>query len=161
VIRHACAHRLRTVPLFQVARGVAAIRGRNLQRVVIVDMALDAGRRCVRAGEGKARDTMIERSEIRPRDRIVALRAVSHRKRGSRCRVRRIVGPLPGRQMATAVPAIGRRNLQVEIVIDVARLAGHVGMSTGERKADRRRGVIPHERRTEPGVKRSVAVFAS
>ena len=49
VIGDAAAEGLRTVPIFEVARGVAAVGGLNGQRVVVVDVA-------GRAGSGGGRD---------------------------------------------------------------------------------------------------------
>lgn len=47
----------------------------------------------------------------------------------------RIRGVLPSRQMALGVPAIGGRDLQIIVVVDVARGTGHVGVPVGEQKA--------------------------
>ena len=49
VIRNAAAHRLGAVPLSQVAAGIAAIVRLNLKRVVVIDVALNAGRGYVTA----------------------------------------------------------------------------------------------------------------
>lgn len=62
--------------------------------------------------------------------------------------VRRIIGLLPSREVAPGVPALGRTNLQIVVVVDVAGNAGHVGVTICERKA--RCAVI--EFRSEPVV---------
>ena len=46
-------------------------------------------------------------------------------------------GPLPGGQMALRISAIGRRNRQGIVVVDVARSAGHVGMPVGQQETGR------------------------
>jgi hypothetical protein len=43
----------------------------------------------------------------------------------------RIGRGLPGRQMATRVAAVRRRDRQVVIIVDVAGSAGHVGVAIG------------------------------
>jgi hypothetical protein len=60
-----------------------------------------------------------------------------------------IVRLLPRRQVASGRAASRRRNLQIVIVIDVARGAGHVGMPVRQRKSCR--AVI--KRGTQPTVK--------
>ena len=55
-----------------------------------------------------------------PQRRTVAVRAIGCRKRRARGGVRRIIGLLPGRQVALRVAAIGRRNLQIVVVVDMA-----------------------------------------
>src|SRR5262245_58458063 len=56
VIRDTATEGLRAVPLCQVAAGIAAVGRRYLQGVIIVDVALGAGRRDVRARQGESRD---------------------------------------------------------------------------------------------------------
>ncbi len=60
----------------------------------------------------------------------------------------RIRGALPSRQMASRIPAIGRRDHQVIVVVNMARSAGHVGMPIGQHKPGR--AVV--KRSGEPGV---------
>lgn len=62
--------------------------------------------------------------------------------------------------MTARVAAVVCGDLQVVVVIDMARLARNRCMPAGERKADGRCGVVPSERRPEPGVERSVATLA-
>ena len=47
----------------------------------------------------------------------------------------RVIRLLPGRQVASRVPAVIRRDRQGVVVIDVARGAGHVGMAVGQHEA--------------------------
>ena len=47
----------------------------------------------------------------------------------------RIVGLLPGSQVATSIAAIGGSDLEVVIVIDVAGSAKHVGVAVGEEES--------------------------
>lgn len=59
---------------------------------------------------------------------VVTVRAVGHRERRARRRVRRIVGPLPAAsivrvQVALRVPAIGRLDHQRRIIAQVALIA--------------------------------------
>jgi hypothetical protein len=106
-----------------------AIRG--AKGVIVVDVALSAGSGQVRANQSKAGGGVIERSHIGPGNRIVALRAISHRKRCSGGRMHRIVRLLPRGEVATGVTAIGRGDLQSVIVINVAARAGHIGVAVG------------------------------
>jgi len=64
----------------------------------------------------------------------VALRAVCRAESCSSGRVHRIVGLLPGWQVATRIATIGRSNLQVVVVIDVALGTGDGGVRVRERK---------------------------
>jgi hypothetical protein len=41
---------------------------------------------------------------------------------------------LPGRQVARRVPAIGRSDCQIVIIVDVAGGAGHIGVTIGQRE---------------------------
>ena len=71
--------------------------------------------------------------------------------------MRWIIRLLPGAQVALRVPAIVERNHQIVIVVDVARSAGHVGVSVRQRKP--RRVVV--ELCVEPAVKRNMASLAT
>jgi len=116
------------LPGSEMAGGVAAIRRSNLKVVVAVDVATGARHAGMAVGQGESSSGVIE-GHVRPRRGVVALRAV----RDSECRpglrVRGIVGLLPGSEMATGVATIGRGNLQVVIVVDVATGARHVGVA--------------------------------
>ena len=120
---------------------------RRAQGVVVVYVALSAGRACMRAGQREAGDAVIKRHGC-PRCRIVAIRAVRGSKRRPRGGVWRVVRLLPGRQVAPGVSAIRGRNLQAVIVVDVAACAGHVGVAS--RQWETRRGVV--EVSVQPGV---------
>ncbi len=61
---------------------------------------------------------------VGPQRRVVAGGAIGRCKRRARRRVCRIVGPLPGRQVASGIPAVGRADLQIVIVVEVAVGAG-------------------------------------
>ena len=79
VIRYAATQSLRAVPVFEVARGVAAIGGLDGQRVAVADVAGHAGsgrRGDVHAGQGEAGDGVIEGGHVGPGNVVVAIRAV-------------------------------------------------------------------------------------
>ena len=133
VIRHVAANRRGALE----SSRVATVTIRRIQRVVVAHMARRAGsrrRRHVRAGQSKSCRAVIKSSR-RPAGRIVASGAVHRSKRGSRSGVNRIVGLLPGGQMALRISAIGWGNRQIVVVIDVARSAGHIGVSGGEQES--------------------------
>jgi hypothetical protein len=90
----------------------------------------------------------------------MAIRAVSRCENWARARVRRIIRLLPRAQVAAGVAAVVCRDLQMVVVVDMAGLAWHGRMPPGERKADRRRGVVPGERCPKPGIERGVAALA-
>ncbi len=100
-------------------------------------MARGARRWCwrhVRADERKAGGGVIERSAI-PSGSGVAIRAVADGECGAGSRVHRIVGLLPGGEMATGVAAIRRRNLESVVAANVAGLACDAKVFVGEREA--------------------------
>src|ERR1700730_5714927 len=133
VIRNVAAERLRLVPIGCVAG--EAVRG--IQSVIIVDVAGSAGRRRgrhVRADKSEAGDAVIERSRA-PSHGGVALGAVGGRKSGAGGGVHGSGGLLPLGEMAAGVAAIGRLDLQVVIVVDVAGSAGNVGVPVCQKKA--------------------------
>lgn len=150
VIRYAAAQSLGAVPLRQVATRIAAIRGRDLQSVVVIDVTLDTGSGYVPARECEPGDGVIERGHIGPRNGVVALRAICGSKRRSCRRVHWIVGLLPLRQVASGVPAIGRLDLQIVVVVDVALRALQVGVTVAQRKS--RGAVIEHHIGPRRGV---------
>ncbi len=120
-------------------RLVASITIRRTEGVVVVHMARNAGgwrRRHVCAGQGKPGCAVIERCR-RPTHRRVTSGTVGCSKRRTGCGVHRIIRLLPGRQMAARIPAIGRRDRQIVVVIDVAGSAGHGGMAIGQQKPGR------------------------
>jgi hypothetical protein len=130
-------HRIvRLLPGGQVAARIAAgVRG-DLQIVVIVDVAGSAGNVGVAVRQQETGGAVIER-DIRPGRRIVAGGTERCRKGRPGLRVRRIIGLLPGGQVATGVAAIVRPNLQVVIIVDVAGSAGNVGMAVGQQESSR------------------------
>ena len=136
------------LPIGQVAAGVPAGVRSDLQIVVVVDVTRGAGHIRMAVCQEEPRDAVIER-HVCPSRRIVAGRAERSRKGRSRLGVRRVVGLLPGRQVAARVPAIIWPNLQIVVVVDVARSAGHIGVPVRQQKA---RGAVI-EFRSEPVVK--------
>jgi hypothetical protein len=172
VIRYRPAQRRRA----QESRLVASITVRRTEGVVVIHMAGGAGRwrrGHVRSGQGKPGGAVIETRRC-PTYRCMAYGAVRCRKLRTRRGVHRIICLLPGRQMASRVPAIGRGDRQSIVVVDVARSAGHVGMAIGQRKPGRavvkscrrpthrrmaQRTVRCRKRRTRRGVHRIVRLL--
>src|SRR6266513_3063309 len=81
---------------------------------------------------------------------------IRRRKSGPRCRVYRGRGLLPFRQVAAVVPAVGRRDRQSVVVVEVAGGARHIRKTIGQQKP----GSDMIELRAQPIVKRDVARFA-
>ena len=100
----------------------------------------------MRARQRETGRAVVERSGI-PALRGMAGGTIRRRKSGPRCRVYRGRGLLPFRQVAAGVPAVGRRDRQSVVVVDMARSAGHVGVPIGQQET--RRAVI--EDRRGPG----------
>jgi hypothetical protein len=76
VIRDIAAHGLRTVPILEVAGGVAAVIRLNRQRVVVIDVAGHAGSgrgRHVHASQRKTGNAVIECAQVGPRDGVMAI----------------------------------------------------------------------------------------
>lgn len=71
-----------------------------------------------------------------------------------------IVRVLPGCQVTAGISAIGRGNLQVVVIVDVALLAGHVGVPRRERKIDWWASVVAIERGSQPAIKRLMTTLA-
>lgn len=69
----------------------------------------------------------------------------------------RIISFLPGRKMAAGIPTIRRGNLQIVVVVDVARTARHRGMTIGQRKS----GTVVVELRARPGIERMTSLARS
>jgi hypothetical protein len=80
-------------------RRVAAVAVRGIQCVVVIGMAGSARGRSMRPRQRKSGNTMVERCGI-PTCRSVAVGAIPHCKSRTRGRMHRIVGSLPGSQMA-------------------------------------------------------------
>ena len=49
----------------------------------------------------------------------------------------RVVGLLPGGEVAAGIPASCRRNLQVVVIVDVAGRARHIGVTSGKQESGR------------------------
>ena len=117
---------------------VAAITVHRTQSVVIVHMTGNASRRRrghMRPSQGKTGGAVIEHCR-RPIHRRVACRAVYCRERRSGCGVNWSNRSLPGGQMALRISAIGWRNLQRVVVVDVAGSAGRRDVGASERETD-------------------------
>jgi len=123
VVRNVAAECLCAVP----RRLVTAQAISGSQVVIVVRVALSAGRRGMRADQSETGDAVIEAGLVRPGDRVVATGAVADGKRGASAGVNRIVRLLPSREVAAGVAAVRRRNLQVVVIVDVALSAsGHL-----------------------------------
>lgn len=142
------------LPIVEMAGGVSTVRRSDLQIVVVVDVARNAGNVGVPVRERETGKGVIEICSV-PTLCRVTVGAVGRRKNRSRSGVNGIIGLLPSAQVTAGVTAIGGRNLQVVIVIDVAGSAGNVGMTVRQRKP----GGAVIELRVEPGVE-GVAGFA-
>ena len=130
-----------------MAPRIPAVIQLSRQIVIVVDMAVRAGvylagwRHLVRIGQREARRGVIK-IRRQPRNRVMASRACRNRKYRGRRRVLRIRRLLPGGKMATRMPAVRRRNLQIVVVAYVAVHAGHICVAVRERKIDRRGRVV-------------------
>lgn len=137
-------HRLiRVVPIRKVALGIAALRRGNRQRIVVVDMALRALQIRMALGQQESRRAVVE-YRGGPGHGVVAGRALGGRERSSSRRVDWIVRLLPRGQMALRITAIGRRNRQRVVVVDVALRALQIGVTVREQESGR--GVIEGRR---------------
>lgn len=133
---------IRLLPGSEVATGIAAIRGRDIQRVVVVDVALRAiryfagGRELVRVGEREAGGGVIERG-VRPGRCVVALRTLRSGKSGGHM-VRYVAAQrlrlVPIRSVA-AVAIGGRQRI---VVVHMALRARRRGMYSCQRETGSR-----------------------
>ena len=108
-------------------------------------MAGSARSRKVRAHECKPGDAMVEGCRI-PTCRGVAVGAIADNKGRTGRRMHRIVGSLPGSQVALRISAAVEGDLQAEVAVDVAEAASNGGVLPGEREtgdAVVERGRIP------------------
>jgi len=94
----------------------------------------------------------VVKSRRHPRNGTVAVRTLGNRKYRRRSRMLRIGGLLPRRKVATRMPAVGRRNLQIVVTTDVAIGTGHIGMPVRQGEVDRRSRMV--YRSSEPTVER-------
>ena len=132
---------IRLLPGRQVALRVPAIRGLDGQVVIVVDVAGSAGHVGVPVGQQETRGAVVK-DRRGPGNRVMARRALGHRKSRTRRRVHRIVGLLPGGQVALPVAAVKRLDLEIVVVADVAGNAGHIRVAIGQREKDRRASVV-------------------
>ena len=101
------------------------VRIRRRKRVVIVDVAVRAGhhlaRRCqlMRTYQRPSRGAVVKRCR-RPRNRVVARRAIRRGKWCPRACVGRVIRRLPGRKMAARIAAVRRLNGQRVVIVNVA-----------------------------------------
>lgn len=145
VIRNGRAQGLRAIPIRSMASVTICVRARQV--VVIVRVTLRTGRRCMCTCECKSRCRMVERSDVRPGNCVVALGAICHREHRTCCGVRRIICLLPRAEVTPRISTIRGGNLQVVVVVDVTACARHRRMTIRQWKS--RRTVI--ERRVRPG----------
>ena len=137
------------LPRGEMASGVAAIGGRNLQIVIVVDVALRASHIGVAIGQQESCGAVVE-SGSRPANGIVTIGTIGRGEGRASLRVRRIVGLLPGGQVAARVAAVGRRDLQIIVIVDVARRAGQVRVAVGQQETS---GTVI-ELGAQPAIKR-------
>jgi len=103
---------------------------------------------------------VVKGGQIGPSNGVVTLRAIGRGKGGASARVWRVVGLLPGGEVAAWVPAVSCGNLQVIVVIDVTLLARNI-VTARKRKTNRWSGVVSVERCSQPTVKCCVAALAA
>ena len=116
VVWHGSPERLRAGPIRGVATVADGVRAGEV--VIVVDVAQRAGRCGVGPGQSETGHAMVKGSIV-PADRRMAIRAICNGKCRAGTGVDRIVGLLPSGEVAAGVPAIGRRNLQVVVVVEV------------------------------------------
>jgi len=121
---------IRLLPSRQVASGISAVVRLGSQVVIVVDMAGSASHVGVAVGQNKSRRAVIE-DRCGPGNRVVASRTFGHCELRPSGRVYRIIGLLPGCQMASRIPAVRRPHRQVVIAVDVAGCTGHIGVAVG------------------------------
>ena len=122
------------LPGGEMATGVATISGRNGEGVIVVDVATGARNVGVAVGQKETSGAVIEGSGG-PRGRVVALRTVGRGESGTGLGMRRVVGLLPGGEVAASIAAIGGSDLEIVIVVDMATGARNVGVASGQQKA--------------------------
>ena len=137
------------LPGRQVALRVSAIRRRNRQIVVVVDMAGSAGDIGVPVGKQKAGGGVVKVCSV-PALGGVAVGAICDGKCRAGRGVGRIIGLLPGCQVALRISAIRGRNRQIVVVADMAGSAGDIGVPVRQGES---RGVMI-ELCAEPTVER-------
>jgi hypothetical protein len=143
------------LPPGQMTTGSSASRRSDLQIVIVVDVAGSAGyvRVSVRQQESGGRVIEIRTA---PAHGGVAIRAVVQGERRSGRNVRRVSGRLPSGHVAAHGTAGIRSNLQIVVVVDVARSARNASVSVGEQEP----GGAVIEFSVQPGIE-GMAGFAS
>jgi len=111
-------------------------------------------------GQRESGCAVIKRDDAPGNSAAVAAVAIRRGECRSSLGMRRVVGLLPSCEVAACVPAVGKGNLQVEVVIHMALLARHI-VATRERKTDWWSGVVSAEGCPQPTVKRPVAALAT
>ncbi len=144
---------IRLLPRRQVAPRRAASGRRNLQIVIIVDVARRARNVGVAESQREAGGTVVEVRRVPTLGRVT-VGTVCEGKSRTRRRVDGVGRFLPSGQVAARIAAVGRSDLQIVVVVDVAIGAGHVGVAIDQQEAGRR--VI--EFCVEPGVKTVASV---
>ncbi len=135
------------LPPREVATGIAAVRRSCLQIVIIVDVAGSASHVGVAECELEACGAVVKGGSV-PADGGVAGSTIGRREGWTSGRMRRIRSLLPSAQVAAGIATIGRLDLQIVIVVDVALFAGKVGVAVGKQKT----GSAVVEFRAEPAV---------
>lgn len=128
VVGYEAAKSLCAGPIGSVAAVAVSVGGGEV--VIIADMAEGARGGGMGAGEGKARDAVIEGGGG-PGCGVVALRTIDGGEGGASLWVGRGIGLLPCSEVAAGVPAIGRSDLKIVVVIDVATSAGNIRVARG------------------------------
>jgi len=145
------------LPGCQMASGIPAVVRLNRQIVIVVDMAVRAGihlprrRHLVRIRQREACRAVIE-VRCQPRNGIVASGAGRNRKHGGRRRMLGVRRLLPGCQMASGIPAVRGRDLQLVVPPNVTACTGNIGVPVGEREIDGRSRMV--DGGAQPTVKR-------
>lgn len=121
------------LPSGEVATGSSASVGSNLQIVIIAEVAGGAGHVGVALRQREACGGVVEGRGV-PARGVVAVAAVLQSERRARAAVRRVIGLLPGAQVAAGSPASRRRNLQIVVVVDVAGEARNIGVACRKQK---------------------------
>jgi hypothetical protein len=162
--REPCRHVIGNVPADRrralKRRRVAAVTIRRTERVIVIDMAGRARGRGVRSDQSKSGYAVVERRR-RPAGRRVAIGAIGGAKRGARSRVHGSRRLLPGRQVALRISAVGRRNRQCVIIVNVALRALQIGVAQSQIEPGRavigEGSIIPCDR--QRGVARGASLY--
>ena len=147
---------IRVGPIGQMAASGAAIRGRDLQIVVVIDVALCARNRRVAVRKGEAGAGVIKRRSV-PTCVVVAIGATCQRESLRGVGVRRIIGLLPSGEVAARVPAVRVRNaLKIVVVVDVALRTRHRSVRAIQNESSH----AMVEGGSQPAIKTGVTILA-